>query len=131
MQDHGEATLQRAVSLKPRQDGKPSTVNDPSDTDTGYSGELRLPWFGIGAVAAAVQMVEVEPARYGKPAVLMPRWNMDGREISMLAVSQNGDSAERYCTSAAGLAPGQFFHKQTGKYPRYRLTEVDPGSRAP
>lgn len=122
VQDQDAATLARAVALKPRQDGKPSTINDPSDTDAGYTGELRLPWYGIGAAAAAVKMVEVEPARDGKPAVRVPKWNMDGREISILAISQNGDSAERYCTSAAGLAPGAFFHTQTAKYPRYRLT---------
>lgn len=122
VQDQEQATLARAVALKPREDGKPSTVNDPSDTDTGYTAELRLPWFGIGAPAAAQGSVEVEPARDGKPAVRAPKWDMNGREISILSVSQNGDSAERYCTSSAGLLQGAFFHKQFAQYPRYRLT---------
>ena len=41
--------LAMAVHLKPKADGKPSTVNDPSDEDTGYTAEIRLPWAGLGA----------------------------------------------------------------------------------
>lgn len=123
IQDQGALTLSRAVALKPRKKGGASTVNDASDTDTGYIGEIRLPWFGIGAPAQAQATIEVEPAKDGKPAVTIPSWTMKGREISILAISQNGDSPERYCTSAAGLQPGAFFHAQTAKYPRYRLTD--------
>jgi len=42
-------TRKMAVRLKPKADGKPSTVNDASDEDTGYIGEIRLPWYGLGA----------------------------------------------------------------------------------
>jgi len=67
--DDGTFTVARAVQLKARVGGKVgkaakagpgdknatsplSTVNDPADRDTGYTGEIRLPWAGLGAPAA-------------------------------------------------------------------------------
>ncbi|MCX5659895.1 MAG: hypothetical protein NTW19_09260 [Planctomycetota bacterium] len=49
VQDDGPFRVASAVRLKPKADGAPSTVNDPRDTDTGYTAELRLPWRGLGA----------------------------------------------------------------------------------
>lgn len=109
VQDEADRTLARGVMLKPRRDGKPSTVNDDSDADTGYTGEMRLPWFGIGAPAAA-------KAPGGKPGP----WSMGGREVSILAVFQNGDLKDRYHTSASNLKQN-FFHLQTDQFPRYTI----------
>jgi hypothetical protein len=112
LQDEGDRTFASAVALKPRKDGKPSTVNDSTDEDTGYTAELRLPWSAIGAPMAA----------RGKDAAGKPGpWKMAGREISILAVFQNGDLTDRYHTSATALKP-EFFHAQTDKFPRYMIS---------
>jgi hypothetical protein len=107
IKDEGEFKLAMATVLKPKADGKPSTVNDPSDTDTGYTAEIRLPWGGIGAPANA-------RTKEG--------WTMAGRDLRILAVCQEGDAPELYFASATGLTPA-FFHEQTGKYPRYVLVK--------
>ncbi len=118
-EDHRFAS---AVALKPGKDGKPSTVNDEKDTDSGYTGELRLPWYGIGAPAAARTRIVVTPRQGTTPEVTKAGpWKMAGREISILAICQNGDSDDRYFTSCPSLVHGAFFHIQTAKYPRYRL----------
>ena len=123
IQDHEGSTLAKAVALKPRADGSLSTVNDGSDQDTGYTGEIRIPWFGIGAPAAAMTWVPVPAKPDGTPAGRKAGpWKMAGRELSILAVSQDGDPADRYCSSAPDMyAP--FFHLGSAGYPRYRLVE--------
>ena len=111
LQDEKDRTFACAVSLKPRKDGKPSTVNDSSDEDTGYTAELRLPWYGLGAPAAA------QGKEAGKP------WKMGGREITILAVFQNGDLKDRYHTSSPDVTSKKaFFHVQAGQFPRYTIT---------
>ncbi|MFZ4396739.1 MAG: sugar-binding protein [Kiritimatiellia bacterium] len=109
--DEGSNTVSSAVLLKARADGKPSTLNDSSDVDTGYTAEIRLPWGSIGAPMAAGTLVA------GK---LAGPWKMAGREVSLLAVFQNGDLTDRYHTSAPGLTPN-FFHVQADKFPRYTM----------
>ncbi|HUT59080.1 MAG TPA: sugar-binding protein [Phycisphaerae bacterium] len=113
--------LATAVALKPKADGKPSTINDPNDVDTGYTGELRLPWLGLGAprdretwVTAAKTGSESRPPRHRGP------WKMAGQEIRILAVVQNGDLKERYHHSSP-TKPGDWFHKGAQHYPRYVL----------
>lgn len=115
IQDEGDRTLATAVALRPRKDGKPSTVNDAGDVDAGYTAELRLPWFGIGAPAAA---------RTGVPEKPGP-WKMAGREISILAVYQDGDAVERYFTSSPEMSL-EFFNQQTEAFPRYVIKAFDP-----
>jgi len=97
--DVGDSKLASAVRMRPSAEGKPSTLNDKTDTDTGYTAELRLPWASIGG------------------------WSkMAGREITILAVTENGDSPNApYHTSCATLPTADFFHLHFAKWPRYRL----------
>ena len=119
--DDGPHKLARAVRPKARADGKPSTVNDPADTDTGYTAEIRLPWLGIGAPAACRTWVEREPAEPGKPKVKEPgSWKMEGQVIHIIAAVQDGDLAERYHHSSP-TRNGGWFHKSFRDWPRYRL----------
>jgi len=108
IRDDGDCTLATAVQLKPRADGGPSTVNDDRDLDAGYIAELRLPWAGIGAPVSA-------RGRDG--------WAMQGREIAILAVVQNGDLEDRYHTSSATLQGNDFFHNNVAHWPRYELAD--------
>ena len=41
-----------AAKVKRKKDGKPGTVNDATDEDAGYTAEIRLPRYGIGAPTA-------------------------------------------------------------------------------
>ena len=116
IQDEGDRKLACAVSLSARKDGKPSTVNDASDVDTGYTGELRFPWFGIGAPRAARTGGEE-----GKPGP----WKMIGREVSILAVFQDGDADVIYFTSSPKMAH-TFFATQPESFPRYVFKAFSP-----
>ena len=120
MQDDGPFTLAKAVRLKPKADGKPSTINDDSDTDTGYTAELRLPWLGIGAPAKCRTWIEREVA--GKKTRDPGPWKMTGQELLILAVVQDGDLAERYHHSSP-TRKGDWFHTTARDWPRYRLAE--------
>ena len=113
IQDEGDRKLACATSLSLRKDGGPSTVNDSSDVDTGYTGELRLPWFGIGA-----PMVARTPGA----------WKMTGREISILAGFHDGD-ADGYFTSSPHMAVYSgmyFFAEQPESFPRYVFKAFSP-----
>lgn len=117
----GGRTLARAVKLKPRADGKPSTVNDPSDEDTGYTGELRLPWIGLGAPLTSETMVPVEPTKPGeKKRNVHGPWKMAGQQLMILAVVQNADTKEHYFHSSP-TKPGGWFHKGSEHWPKYLL----------
>ena len=106
--------LQTAVKLKPKADGKPSTVNDPSDVDTGYVGELRLPWLGVGAPRAS----ESWRRRQGPQGAARGKW--PGSRLRILAVCQNADFKEHLLHSSP-TKPGSWFHKGTEHYPSYVL----------
>ena len=113
--------LATAVALKPKADGKPSTVNDANDVDTGYTGELRLPWLGLGAPRDRETWITA--AKPGSKSRLLRRhgpWKMAGQEIRILAVVQNGDLKQRYHHSSP-TKPGDWFHKGAEHYPRYVL----------
>jgi hypothetical protein len=116
IQDEGDRTFAGAVSLSPRKDGKPSTVNDAGDVDAGYTGELRLPWYGIGAPLVARTREGDKPGP----------WKMAGREISILAVVQNGDTTEHYFTSSPATLHNAFFIQQAEHFPRYVIREFSP-----
>jgi len=122
VQDDPDAgvTLKTAVKLKPKKDGKPSTLNDSSDEDTGYVGEIRLPWLGLGAPVARESWVAVEKEP-GKPKrnVHGP-WKMAGQEMLILAVFQDGDLKDHYHHSSPTKGGG-WFHKGAEHYPKYVL----------
>ncbi len=104
LHDDGPLTVKMAVKLKPKTDGTPSTVNDESDEDTGYTAEIRIPWKSLGAPADWIKGKRFSPA---------------GHSFRILAVCQNGDMAERYHTS--GIIPQTWFHKNGAVWPRYTL----------
>ena len=114
------ATRKFAVKLKPKADGKPSTVNDSGDEDTGYIGELRLPWYGLGAPRERSTTRTVEEA--SRKRNLRGPWKMAGQEMRILAVVQDGDVENHYFHSSP-TKPGGWFHKGTEHWPRYVLQE--------
>ncbi|MDA1088132.1 MAG: hypothetical protein O2901_14105 [Verrucomicrobia bacterium] len=113
IQDAGEHKLMGASQVKPRADGKPSTINDDTDADTGYTAEMRFPWAGIGAPGSGR-----EGAGWGK---------MAGRDITILAVTEDGDSKDQpYHTSCGTLPKNDFFHHHVAAWPRYKLAAEAP-----
>lgn len=117
----GVHKLAIAVKLKPKADGKPSTVNDPKDLDAGYTGEIRLPWFGIGAPANRRKWVPGKPLKPGGRPVMLPDiWQMSGQTILLLAVCQNSDLKERYYHSSP-TRHGNWFHTTAAHWPKYAL----------
>ena len=111
-------TRQFAVRPKPKADDKPSTINDPSDTDTGYIGELRLPWYGLGAPRERSMTRSIKDSA-GKEKNVRT-WKMDGQQMMILAVFQDGDLKDHYHHSSP-TKPGGWFHKGTEHWPRYIL----------
>ena len=106
--DEGErdaATLETAVRLKPKQDGKPGTVNQGDDVDAGYVGEMRLPWKSLGA-----------PREWLRGAD-----QIRGQTLVLFAAVQDGGQEPRYHHSAPNLRKCAFFHLEAGNWPRYRL----------
>jgi hypothetical protein len=99
-------TFRSAVKLKP-----PSTLNDPRDTDTGYTAEIRIPWIGLGAPRDR----ETFDAKHHRGP-----WKMEGQEMLVLAVVQDGDLKDRYHHSSPTF-PGGWFHKGAAHYPRIDL----------
>lgn len=122
VQDDTDAghTLASAIRLKPKADGKPSTINDSSDTDTGYVGELRLPWLGLGAPLDRESYI---PAPNDPKKRIHGPWKMAGQEMMILAVCQDGDTKEHYFHSSP-TKPGGWFHKGSDLWPRYRLEDA-------
>jgi hypothetical protein len=104
--DDGTLRVSRAVHLLPKADGKPSTINDSSDIDAGYTGEIRFPWSGLGILADRRQ----KDGGY----------RLTGMEIQVLAAALNGNGGDaRYWSS--GELPKQMFHFSASRWPRYRL----------
>jgi len=100
-------TFASAATLKP-----PSTLNDSKDTDTGYIGEIRLPWAGLGAPR---DRETFDAKRRHGP------WKMEGLQMLILAVVQDGDLKDRYHHSSPTF-PGGWFHKGAAHYPRINLS---------
>ena len=124
--DDGTFTVARAVQLKARAGGKVgnaakagpgdksatsplSTVNDPADRDTGYTGEIRLPWAGLGAPAA-------QRRADGSYALA-------GTRLPILAASLNGNRGEATYHSSAPHLPRLMFHFSVAVWPRYQLVD--------
>lgn len=121
IQDEGKYKLAVAARLKPKADGLLSTPNDESDTDAGYVGEIRLPWYGVGAPLKTQTTIVHEPKEEGQPRTTEPGpWQMAAQEIRLLAVFQDGDIADRYHHSGATFNPG-WFHQCVKDYPWYRF----------
>lgn len=110
LQDDGSRTVSMAVTLKPKDDGSPSTVGG-GDVDSGYFGEMRIPWRGLG--------VERERAVKGSDGA----WQLDGLTIAVLAVVQDGDLKHRYHRSGP-YGASSWFHLDMPAWPRYQLSEV-------
>ncbi|MBM4144476.1 MAG: hypothetical protein FJ225_12935 [Lentisphaerae bacterium] len=106
------ATLETAVALKPNKDGKPSTVNGGDGVDTGYLGEMRIPWKSLGAPNEWVR----------KPD------GIHGRTIVLFAAVQNPDVEPRYHHTSPGQKITGFFHQVAAGWPTYPL--VDPAKDA-
>lgn len=123
IQDEPPFTFASAVAPKPKADGKPSSVNDSRDKDTGYTAEIRLPWNGINA---PLKRRTPDPERTGKA---MP-WLMSGAVLKIIAVTQNGDLANRYYHSSETF-PGGWFHHGYAYYPEYKLVDDAPVAAAP
>ena len=100
--DDGPFTVARYVALLPKADGRASTINDPSDEDTGFSGEIRLPWGGLGL-----------PAKLRRPD---GSYDLVGLELPMLAAALHGDTGQAVYHSSAEL-PLQMFHFSASRWP--------------
>lgn len=125
VQDDADAgcTLAMASRSKIKPDGSPSTLNDSSDVDTGYTGELRLPWLGLGAPTDRETFVTLDSAQPNGPKRRMHGpWKMAGQEMLILSVFQDGDLKDHY-HHASPTFPGGWFHKGAAHWPRYRLEE--------
>jgi hypothetical protein len=118
LQDEGAYKVAMAVCLKPKADGKPSTVNDDSDVDTGYTAELRIPWAAVGAPRDRATWL---PPAAGTKNRLPGPWKVEGLVLPILAVVQDGDLKDRYHHSSPTLKGG-WFHMGAADWPRYVLT---------
>lgn len=105
--DQGANTLKRAVRLKKKRDGRPSTLNQPSDQDSGYFGEVRLPWAGL--------MFDRTPFRDVHQLTKL--------ELSILAVNLNGNRRQAKYHSSASNLPRLMYHFSVTKWPLYKLVE--------
>jgi len=112
LRDDPPHTVARAVKLKPKADGAPSTVNDATDTDTGYTAEIRIPWRPLGTPRTAETWRQENGKRVAGP------WNLKGQSLSLLAVVQDGDLPERYHHSSPKRKPN-WFHKTQPDWPVY------------
>jgi formylglycine-generating enzyme required for sulfatase activity len=100
----------RAVVLKPRAGGGPSTPNDPADDDAGYTGEIRLPWNGLEPPARIARRPDGSRA-------------MAGETVSLLAVSLDGHGNEATYRSSAAWLPQRMFHFSAELWPKCVLVD--------
>lgn len=110
----GPFTPARAVALRPRRRGGLSTPNDPSDEDSGYTGEIRLPWNGLEPPARIARRADGSRA-------------MAGQSLSLLAVSLDGHGNEASYRSSAAWLPPRMFHFSTNLWPRFLLIDGPAG----
>jgi hypothetical protein len=125
--DDGPRKVAMAVKLKPKADGKPSTVNDESDEDTGYTAEIRLPWAGLGPPKAWRVRVPAKDAN-GRAVLTPGPWKMDGKSVRILAVVQDGDLKQRYYRSGKGGKSG-WFHEDAPNWPVYIMKEASEAAK--
>ena len=105
--DQGTHTLKRAVQLKKKANNQPSILNLSTDRDTGYTGELRLPWAGL---------------LFNQPPKKV-RSQLKDLKLSLLAVNLNGNRGKAaYYSSGSGI-PKLMYHFSSHKWPVYRLVD--------
>jgi hypothetical protein len=123
LKDDGKHTVAYAVHLKATgPDAPASTVNHPSDRDTGYTAELRLPWKSIGAPGRLRNRVagSGSPPRHPVPGP----WRMSGVRVRILAVHHNGDLPIPYFHTAPARSGG-WFHQSFPHWPVFLLDGPD------
>ncbi len=123
--DDGDKTVKMAVHLKLKADGKPSTVNQADDTDTGYTAEIRVPWRSLGVPKNWGLWVDEK----GEPCSSHYRgekrwlWRPAGKSIRILAVVQDSDVRKPRYHHSSPTMPGGWFHKSFQHWPEYKLAE--------
>jgi hypothetical protein len=105
--DQGTHTLERAVQLKKKVNNQPSTLNQSTDRDSGYSGELRLPWAGL--------LFNQSPKKV--------RSHLKDLKLSLLAVNLNGNKGKATYHSSGTNLPPLMYHFSVAKWPNYKLIE--------
>ena len=105
--DQGIHTLQRAVHLKNKSTNQPSTINQSSDRDSGYSGELRLPWTGL---------LFNRSTKNDTPP-------LKDLKLSLLAVNLNGNRGKATYHSSGPNLPPLMYHFSVSNWPTYKLVE--------
>ena len=126
LDDEGEYKFAMATKLLPKADGKPSTPNDPSDVDTGYSAELRIPFWGLGANRSRMTKIKVPATKKEEQDTYLPGpWKMTGEEIQILAVYQAAALADndRYYHSSPTKPPGGWFHQMWPHWPKFKFVD--------
>jgi HEAT repeat protein len=118
LRDDPPHTVASAVKLKPKADGTASTPNQPGDTDTGYTAEIRIPWRALGIPTAAETWRPKDGKKVPGP------WKLAGRTLSLLAVVQDGDLQERYHHSGPKRKP-DWFHKTQPDWPVYEFVTAE------
>lgn len=116
--DEGPYTLATAVKLLPKADGSPSTVNDPGDVDTGYSAEIRIPWYGLGAAKSRRTTAKENGKNVPGP------WKMASERLNVLAVYQDDELPERYHHSSPTKPAGGWFHHSYAHWPVLELVDA-------
>jgi len=127
LQDDGNMTFQSAVSLKPKTDGSPSTINEEGTADTGYTAELRIPWRSLDVPSDWGYWADSEGNRIlGKhKGKKFWTWRPVGKDLRILMVIQDSDLKTRYHHSSPGINGG-WFHHQYDQWPEYILSRDTP-----
>lgn len=107
LEDDAAHSVRTAVWLKPKEDGTASTVGG-EDVDSGYCGELRIPWRSLGV------------ARDRAVKKSAGSWDLDGLVVAAVAVVQDGDLDHRYHRSGS-FGTSSWFHLDMPAWPRYLL----------
>ena len=102
--DRGTHTLKRAVHLKKKANNQPSTLNRSTDRDTGYTGELRLPWTGL---------LFNQSKKKVSPQL----------KLSLLAVNLNGLNGKAIYHSSGQALPNLMYHFSISKWPKFKLVD--------
>ncbi len=114
--------MAKAAHLLPKADGKPSTPNDASDEDVGWSGELRLPWGALNVPLTRQRFVTFEEE--GRPRNFLSHFEMAGQELLLAEVLQNLDLPCRYTHSLANWKGG-WFHLGVSAWRRHLLVPAE------
>lgn len=119
LKDDGSNTFRSAVSLMKDARGRPSTLNDPRDIDTGYTGELRIPWIGL------CPPVEAQKAAQAK-GLPKEAWDLGGQELRILSAVLDGNIGQTYYHSSATRPATGMFAAAVRHFPRYVLVATPP-----